>query len=97
MVIQEAWLDGFRIDRVLNQEAGIESHVVNAASIAVSRRHRRAKTEGVSVDVGKCLLACIQMLHLRELNLVGIFSKAETNAKNSADHRYNRPRWLISC
>lgn len=45
VVIQEAGLDGFWIDRVLSQEEWIESHVVDAASIAVSRRHRRAKTD----------------------------------------------------
>src|ERR1700678_2837883 len=37
VVIQEAGLDGFWIHRVLLSE-GIESHVVDAASIATSRR-----------------------------------------------------------
>lgn len=46
IVIQEAGLDGFWIDRVLQNE-GIESHVVDPASIATSRRRRRAKTDGI--------------------------------------------------
>jgi transposase len=46
IVIQEAGLDGFWIDRVLQRE-GIESHVVDAASILVSRRRRRAKTDKI--------------------------------------------------
>ena len=46
MVIQEAGLDGFWIHRVLQGE-GIESHVVDPASIAVSRRRRRAKTDRI--------------------------------------------------
>ena len=46
IVIQEAGLDGFWIHRALEQE-GIESHVVDAASIAVSRRRRRAKTDKI--------------------------------------------------
>src|SRR4051812_35084513 len=46
IVIQEAGLDGFWIHRVLESE-GIESHVVDPASIAVSRRHRRAKTDRI--------------------------------------------------
>lgn len=46
IVIQEAGLDGFWIHRVLQAE-GIESHVVDAASIATSRRRRRAKTYGI--------------------------------------------------
>lgn len=41
IVIQEAGLDGFWIHRVLRSE-GIESHVVDAASILTSRRRRRA-------------------------------------------------------
>lgn len=44
VVIQEAGLDGFWIHRCLVRE-GIESHVVDAASIAASRRSRRAKTD----------------------------------------------------
>lgn len=44
IVIQEAGLDGFWIDRILKNE-GVESHVVDPASIATSRRRRRAKTD----------------------------------------------------
>ena len=44
VVIQEAGLDGFWIDRALQK---IESHVVDPASIATSRRRRRAKTDGI--------------------------------------------------
>jgi transposase len=46
IVIQEAGLDGFWIHRVLESE-GIESHVVDPASIATSRRRRRAKTDKI--------------------------------------------------
>lgn len=46
IVIQEAGLDGFWVHRALEQE-GIESHVVDAASIATSRRRRRAKTDKI--------------------------------------------------
>jgi transposase len=46
IVIQEAGLDGFWIHRLLLAH-GIESHVVDAASIAVARRHRRAKTDAL--------------------------------------------------
>jgi transposase len=52
IVIQEAGLDGFWIHRALEKE-GIESHVVDAASIAVSRRRRRAKTDRID---GEALL-----------------------------------------
>ena len=46
VVIQEAGLDGFWIHRVLQSE-GVESHVVDPASIATSRRRRRAKTDKI--------------------------------------------------
>jgi transposase len=46
IVIQEAGLDGFWIHRALEKE-GIESHVVDPASIATSRRARRAKTDKI--------------------------------------------------
>src|SRR5918994_7497991 len=46
VVIQEAGLDGFWIHRALVGE-GIESHVVDPASIAATRRRRRAKTDRI--------------------------------------------------
>jgi transposase len=49
VVIQEAGLEGFWIHRVL-AENGIESHVVDPASIATSRRLRRAKTDKLDGD-----------------------------------------------
>jgi transposase len=55
VVIQEAGLDGFWIHRVLERE-GIESHVVDPASIATSRRRRRAKTDRID---GEALLRAL--------------------------------------
>jgi transposase len=46
VVIQEAGLDGFWIHRALEANS-VESHVVDPASIATSRRHRRAKTDKI--------------------------------------------------
>ena len=46
IVIQEAGLDGFWVHRLLHSE-GIESNVVDPASIASSRRRRRAKTDKI--------------------------------------------------
>lgn len=50
IVIQEAGLDGFSIHRALVAER-IESHVVDAASIAVPRRARRVKTDRIDGEV----------------------------------------------
>ena len=55
IVIQEAGLDGFSIHRVLRQQ-GIESHVVDPASIAAPRRRRRAKTDRLD---GEALLRAL--------------------------------------
>ena len=44
IVVQEAGLDGFWIHRALQNE-GIESHVVDAASIATSRRPSRGRQD----------------------------------------------------
>jgi transposase len=46
VTIQEVGLDGFWIHRLLEAN-GVESHVVDPASIAVPRRHRRAKTDTI--------------------------------------------------
>jgi transposase len=50
VVIQEAGLDGFWLHRLLEAN-GIESHVVDPASIAVDRRHRRAKTDAIDGEM----------------------------------------------
>src|ERR1700759_4269956 len=46
IVIQEAGLDGFWIHRML-ERAGIETHVVDAASILTSRRRARGKADTI--------------------------------------------------
>jgi transposase len=55
ITIHEAGLDGFWLHRALQQE-GIESHVVDAASIPTSRRRRRAKTDKID---GEALLRAL--------------------------------------
>src|SRR3712207_7952250 len=44
--IHEAGLDGFSVHRLL-QKSGVESHIVDPASIAVPRRKRRAKSDRI--------------------------------------------------
>jgi hypothetical protein len=46
VTIHEVGLDGFWIHRLLEANR-VESHVVDPASIAVPRRHRRAKTDAI--------------------------------------------------
>jgi len=54
IAIQEAGLDGFSIHRALKQE-GIESHIVDAASIMTSRRRRRAKTDRIDGEASRAV------------------------------------------
>jgi transposase len=49
VTIQEAGRDGFWLHRLLEAH-GIRSHVVDPASIAVSRRSRRAKTDRIDAE-----------------------------------------------
>ena len=56
VVIQEAGLDGFWVHRLLEANR-IKSHVVDAASIAVPRRRRRAKTDAID---GETLLRTLR-------------------------------------
>jgi transposase len=62
IVIQEAGLDGFWIHRVLEKE-GIESYVVDPASIMTSRRRRRAKTDRID---GEALVRALMAYHRGE-------------------------------
>ena len=73
IVIQEAGLDGFWIHRMLQNE-GFESNVVDPASIATSRRHRRAKTDRID---GEALLRAL-LAHKRGEPRVCTMVKAPT-------------------
>ena len=55
VTIQEAGLDGFWLHRLLERE-GVESHVVDPASIAAPRRRRNAKTDRLD---GEALLRAL--------------------------------------
>ena len=73
IVIQEAGLDGFWVHRTL-EHATIESHVVDPASIATSRRRRRVKTDGVD---GEALVGAL-LAHKRGEPRVCAMAKAPT-------------------
>jgi transposase len=62
VTIHEVGLDGFWIHRLLEAN-GVESHVVDPASIAVPRRHRRAKTDAID---GETLLRTLMAWHRGE-------------------------------
>lgn len=88
--IQEAGLDGFWIHRVLQTE-GIESHVVDAASIATSRRRRRAKTDGID---GEALVRAL-LAYKRGGPRVGAMVRAPTPEEEDC-RRISRERKTLT-
>ena len=90
IVIQEAELDGFWIHRVLQSE-GIESHVVDPASIATSRRRRRAKTDKID---GEALIRAL-LAYKRGEPRVCAMVKAPT-CREEDDRRICRERSVLT-
>jgi transposase len=77
-VAYEAGRDGFWLARWLRRH-GIEAHVIHAASVAVSREHRRAKTDRLDIELlkraflgwlrgerGHCTMAAIPTLEAED-------------------------------
>ena len=90
IVIQEAELDGFWIHRVLQSEE-IESHVVDPASIATSRRRRRAKTDKID---GEALIRAL-LAYKRGEPRVCAMVKAPT-CREEDDRRICRERSVLT-
>ena len=90
IVIQEAGLDGFWIHRVLQSE-GIESHVVDPASIATSRRRRRAKTDKID---GEALIRAL-LAYKRGEPRVCAMVKAPT-PREEDERRIGRERKILT-
>lgn len=89
IVIQEAGLDGFWIHRVL-QDEGIESYVVDPASIATSRRRRRAKTDKIDGEALVRALLAYKRGEPRVCAMVRAPSVAEEDQR-----RLNRERSVL--
>jgi transposase len=75
VVIQEAGLDGFWVHRSLEAK-DIESHVVDPASIAVSRRRRRAKTDAIDGETLLRTLLAWKRGEPRVCEMVGVWLRA---------------------
>ena len=91
VVIQEAGLDGFWLHRVLEDE-GIESHVVDAASVATSGRRRRAKTDRID---GEALVRTL-LAYKRGEPRVCAMVRAPTPEEEDGRRLCCEPRTLIS-
>lgn len=89
VVIQEAGLDGFWIHRLLVTNE-IESHVVEAASIAVPRRHRRTKTDTVD---GEMLLRTLKAFKRGEARVCSMV--VPPSADEEDRRRLSRERQIL--
>ena len=84
--IQEAGLDGFWIHRVL-VKARIESYVVDAASIATSRRPRRVKTDRIDGEALLRVLMAYKRGEPRVCSMVQVPSREEEDRRRIARER----------
>lgn len=82
----EAGRDGFWIHRAL-EKAGVENHIVEASSIEVTRKFRRAKTDAIDVDVLLRMLVRFKNGEERVWRTLRIPSAADEDAR-----RPNRER-----
>jgi transposase len=91
ITIQEAGLDGFWLHRVLVSES-IESWVVDPASIATSRRRRRAKTDKIDGEALVRALLAYKRGEPRVCAMVRVPTPEEEDRRSrpgakNADHR----------
>src|SRR6202049_523476 len=106
IVIQEAGLDGFWIHRVL-QSKGIDSHIVDPASIATSRRRRRAKTDRIDGEALVRALLAYKRGEPRVCAMVKVPTPEEEDSRRLCRERkvltaervlhVNRITWWVFC
>jgi transposase len=86
VTIQEAGLDGYWLHRALEAE-GVESHVVDAASVAVSRRRRRAKTDRIDGEALLRVLLAWKRGEPRVCSMVRVPSPEQEDARRLGRER----------
>lgn len=106
VTIQEIGFDGFWIHRVLESNS-IESHVVEAASIAVPRRRRRAKTDTIDGELLLRTLMAFKRGEPRVCAMVVVPSPEEEDRRRLSRERktmikeriehINRIKGLMAC
>ncbi len=84
--IQEAGLDGYWVHRVLEAD-GVESHIVDPASVAVSRRRRRAKTDRIDGEALLRTLLAYKRGEPRVCSMVRVPSPEQEDARRLSRER----------
>ena len=82
----ESGRDGFWLVRWLRAQ-GVEAHVIHAASVAVSREHRRAKTDRLDIEMLKRALLGWLRGEVGHCSMVTIPSSEEEDAKRPSRER----------
>ena len=88
VVAYEAGRDGFWLARWLRSR-GVEAYVIHATSIAVSREHRRAKTDRLDTELLKRAFLGWLRGEPRHCSMVAIPSLAEEDARRPNREREN--------
>ena|SRR6185312_2375062 len=88
--IQEAGLDGFWLHRVL-EAAGVESWVVDPASVAVDRRRRRAKSDRID---GEALLRTLMAWRRGEPRVCSMVRPPSPQAEDGRQPHRERQRLM---
>ncbi|MCA1493652.1 IS110 family transposase [Ensifer sp. NBAIM29] len=86
ITIQEAGLDGFWIHRALVKE-GVESYIVDAASIATSRKRRRVKTDRVDGETLLRVLLAFKRGEPRVCSMVRNISREDEDRRRIGRER----------
>ena len=86
VVAYEAGRDGFWLARCLRSQ-GIEAHVIHASSVAVSREHRRAKTDRLDTEMLKRAFLGWLRGERDHCKMVAIPTLAEEDAKRPGRER----------
>jgi transposase len=84
--VYEAGYDGFWLHRRLTA-AGIENRVIDAASIPVDRRSRRAKTDRLDLELLIRMLLALERGETRICRVVQVPDPAEEDAKRQHRER----------
>ena len=84
--VYEAGYDGFWLHRALTA-AGVENRVVDAASIPVDRRARRAKTDRLDLELLIRMLLALERGETRICRVVRVPTPAEEDAKRQHRER----------
>lgn len=91
----EAGRDGFWIDRAL-RKAGVENHIVEASSIEVPRKYRRAKTDAIDVDALLRMLVRFKSGEERVWRTLHVPSESDEDGRRPSRERQRLKKEIVA-